>query len=181
MASRVGICAHASLLAAQLLRIREAWPSDVWTKTGKVQVASSFLGSLICGKWVGMGEAEAAATGMWVHGGQQDGYWDEGVMEIVGGSREEGRKIRGWLGEVELAGGKRVGHVSKYMVDRYGFDPGTQLTALSRSRYIRADCICAVFQTQSLHSLPLITFPRTFPFVPHRLMQSFPSVQWMLC
>jgi len=130
MASHVGICAHASLLAAQLLRIREAWPSDVWTKTSKVQVASSFLGSLICGKWIGMGESEAAATGMWVHKGQQDGHWDDGVMEIVGGSREEGRKIRGWLGEVELTGGKRVGTVSKYLVDRYGFDPGRQWTPI---------------------------------------------------
>lgn len=122
MSSRVGICAHASLLAAQLLRVRE---NEAWTKTGKIQVASSFIGSLIAGQWIGMGESEAAATGMWVHGGQQqDGYWDEGVMEIVGGSREEGRKIRGWLGEVDLVGGKRVGNVSRYLVDRYGFDPG---------------------------------------------------------
>jgi len=71
-----------------------------------------------------MGESEAAATGMWVHGGTQDGYWDDGVMEIVAGSREEGRKIRGWLGEVDLLGGKRIGSVSKYLGDRYGFDPG---------------------------------------------------------
>lgn len=125
MSSRVGICAHASLLAAQLLRVRE---SEAWTKTGKVQVASSFIGSLVSGQWIGMGEAEAAATGMWCHGGaQQDGYWDDGVMEIVGGSREEGRKIRGWLGEVDLVGGKRVGTVSRYLVDRYGFDPGGRL------------------------------------------------------
>ena len=130
MASRVGICAHASLLAAQLLRVREAWPADVWNKTSKIQVASSFLGSLVCGKWVGMGESEAAATGMWVHGGVQDGYWDDGVMEIVGGSREEGRKVRGWLGEVDLLGGKRVGCVSRYLVDRYGFDPGATSPSL---------------------------------------------------
>ena len=72
-----------------------------------------------------MGESEAQATGMWVHGGQtQDGYWDDGVMEIVGGSREEGRRIRGWLGEVDLVGGKKVGTVSRYLVDRLGFDPG---------------------------------------------------------
>lgn len=61
---------------------------------------------------------------MWVHGGTQEGYWDDGVMEIVGGNREEGRKIRGWLGDVDLTGGKRVGNVSQYLVDRYGLDPG---------------------------------------------------------
>ena len=86
MSSRVGVCAHASLLAAQLLRVRE---NDAWQKTGKIQVASSFLSSLICADWIGMGESEAQATGMWVHGGQtQNGYWDDGVMEIVGGSRD---------------------------------------------------------------------------------------------
>jgi len=135
MATRVGTCAHASLVAAQLLRVREAWPVDVWGRTGRVQVASSFLGSLISGKWMGMCEGEACATGMWVHsngqgapvnGQQTQGHWDEGVLDIVGGSREEGRRVRGWLGDVDTFGcGRRPATVSKYLVDRYGFDPGS--------------------------------------------------------
>lgn len=125
MAARVGTCAQSSLAAAQLLRVREAWP-DVWARTGRVQVASSFLCSMMCGSWVGMNEAEACATGMWVHGtnGGQ-GHWDEGVLEIIGGNREEGRRIRTWLADVDLSGGsRRIGMVGRYMVDRYGFDPG---------------------------------------------------------
>jgi len=76
-----------------------------------------------------MGEAEACTTGMWVHsanpnsGGQ--GHWDEGVLDIVGGSREEGRRVRGWLGEVDTSGGgRRAGNVSRYLVERHRFDPG---------------------------------------------------------
>lgn len=126
MAARVGTSANASMVAAQLLRVREIWPGEVWSRTGRMQVASAFLCSLVSGKWVGMGEAEACATGLWVHGGQQQqGYWDEGVLDIVGGSREEGRRVRGWLGDVDVSGGaRRAGNVSRYLVDRYGFDPG---------------------------------------------------------
>lgn len=132
MAARVGTCANASLVAAQLLRVRESWPQEVWARTGRIQLASAFLGSLIAGKWMGMGEAEASATGLWVHGGNPNnannvpgGYWDEGVLDIVGGSREEGRRVRGWLGDVDVSGGgRRAGNISRYLVERYGFDPG---------------------------------------------------------
>ncbi|KAF4582677.1 hypothetical protein EYR40_002600 [Pleurotus pulmonarius] len=131
MASRVGTCANGSLMAAQLLRVRESWPQEVWARTGRVQLATSFISSLIAGKWMPMGEAEASATGMWVHGGnsREASHWDEGVLEIVGGSREDGRRVRGWLGDVDVSGGgRRAGNVSRYLVDRYGFDPETIVT-----------------------------------------------------
>ncbi|KIK68498.1 hypothetical protein GYMLUDRAFT_35926 [Collybiopsis luxurians FD-317 M1] len=133
MASRVGTCAQASLVAAQLLRVREAWPQEVWARTGRVQVASAFLASLVCGKWVPMNEAEACSTGLWVHNpGNGGGHWDEGVLDIVGGSREEGRRVRGWLGEVDVSGGgRKVGTVSRYLVERFGFDPDTVVTSFT--------------------------------------------------
>lgn len=136
MAARVGTCAHASLIAAQLLRVREAWP-DIWSRTGRVQVASSFLASLICGAFVSMGEAEACSTGLWSHAGSNaatgsQSHWDEGVLEIVGGNREEGRRIYGWLGDVDTSGGRRrLGTVSRYLTDRFGFDPGREFSDTS--------------------------------------------------
>jgi xylulokinase len=91
-----------------------------------------------------LGESEACATGMWVHAASPtsvngangsavaQGQWDETVLEILGGSREEGRRVRGWLGEVDISGGgKKAGNVSKYLVDRYGFDPGMPHCPLS--------------------------------------------------
>ncbi|TFY71343.1 hypothetical protein EVG20_g1656 [Dentipellis fragilis] len=125
MAARVGTSAHASLMAAQLLRVREASP-DVWARTGRVQVASAFLASLIAGSWVTMSEAEACATGMWVYAAGGQGHWDDDVLDFVGGSREEGRRVRAWLGEVDVSGGgRRIGSVSRYLVERYGFEPDT--------------------------------------------------------
>ncbi|OAX34810.1 actin-like ATPase domain-containing protein [Rhizopogon vinicolor AM-OR11-026] len=143
MAARVGTCANASLLAAQLLRVRESWTSDVWSRTGKIQLASQFMASMIMGEWVNMGEAEACATGMWVHtgpgaqGASGLGRWDEGVLEIVGGNREEGRRIRTWLGDVEIAGGRKAAHISRYLCERYGFESDTIVTPFT-SDYLSA-------------------------------------------
>ncbi|KAF5368103.1 hypothetical protein D9758_004385 [Tetrapyrgos nigripes] len=135
MAARVGTSASASLVAAQLLRVRESWPQEVWHRTGRIQLASAFMASLMSGKWVPMGEAEACTTGLWVHGGHTaggQGYWDEGVLDIVGGSREEGRRVRGWLGEVDASGGgRKVGNISRYLVERFGFDPDTIVTSFT--------------------------------------------------
>ncbi|KAJ7123884.1 hypothetical protein C8R43DRAFT_1111876 [Mycena crocata] len=126
MAARVGGAAHPSNLSAQLLRVRETWPQDVWARTGRVQLASAFLASLVAGKWMPMAEAEACASGMWSHTG---GTWDEGILDIVGGSREEGRRVRGWLGDVDVGGGgRRAGNIARYLVERYGFDPETGVT-----------------------------------------------------
>ncbi|KAJ7641793.1 hypothetical protein FB45DRAFT_361864 [Roridomyces roridus] len=123
MAARVGTASHPSILSAQILRVRETWPQEVYARTGRVQLASAFLGSLVAGKWLPMAEAEACASGMWSH---TTGTWDEGILDFVGGSREDGRRVRGWLGDVDVGGGaRRGGNVSRYLVERYGFDAET--------------------------------------------------------
>lgn len=175
MAARVGICAQSSLIAAQLLRVREAWP-DIWRSTGRVQIASSFLASLITGTFVGMGEAEASSTGLWVHSTTPGtpSHWDEGVMEIVGGNQDEGRRIWSWLGDVDTSGGRRrIGNVSRYLVERYGFDPGVYMR--STSVIIMSECLCQ--KRLSLPSPPTTSL-LTFPFAPHHPMPCSHSVPW---
>ena len=125
MAARIGTSAHASLVAAQLLRVRETSP-EVWARTGRVQVASAFLASLITGSWVGMSEAEACGTGMWRYAMGGQGQWDDEVLEyIAGGGRDEALRLRSWLGDVDTSGGgRRIANVSRYLAERYGFEPG---------------------------------------------------------
>ncbi|KAI0086041.1 actin-like ATPase domain-containing protein [Irpex rosettiformis] len=178
MAARVGTCAQSSLIAAQILKVREAWP-DIWRNTGRVQLASSFLASLVTGTFVGMGEAEASATGLWVHSTQQGtpSHWDEGVLDIVGGNRDEGRRIWGWLGDVDTSGGRRrIGSVSRYLVERYGFDSETIVTPFTAdylSTYLSltptpSDAVLSfgpidMLMTPSPHYLP----SRLFSLFPH--------------
>lgn len=177
MAARVGTAATPSMVAAQLFRIRETWQQEVWARTGRVQLASAFLCSLFSGKWIPMGEAEACATGMWVHGAGSGspGHWDEGVLDIVGGSREEGRRVRGWLGEVDTSGGgRRAGNVSRYLVERYRFDPGVYISckAIPLAKLLG-------LQTRSWPPSHLTTWQLIFPFVHPPMMQYYLSVQWI--
>ncbi|KAH9917468.1 actin-like ATPase domain-containing protein [Fomitopsis serialis] len=179
MAARVGTCAHASLLAAQLLRVREAWP-EIWARTGKVQVASSFVASLFCGAYAGMGEAEACATGLWSHSGPQatgtPSHWDEGVLEIVGGSRDEGRRIWGWLGDVDISGGRRrIGSISRYLVERYGFDPETIVTPFTSDYLSTYLSLCPTPSDAVLSFGPMdaLLAPAT-NYIPTRLYTLFP-------
>ncbi|KAK0214338.1 D-xylulose kinase [Armillaria fumosa] len=158
MARRVGISAggNASMLAAQMFRVREMWAKEVWVRTGRVQVASKFLESLVGGKWAGIGEAEACLSGMW---NVQGGVWDEGVLDIVGGSREEGRRVRGWLGDVDVnGGGRKAGYVSRYLVDRYGFDPETILTPFTSDTLSTFVSVCPAQSDAVLSFGPTDTF-----------------------
>jgi xylulokinase len=139
MAQRVGTAAHPALPAARLLQIRETRP-EVWASTRRVQTAPAFLASLLLGSSAALSESDACATGMWTHaptppganpplpGSGQGSRWDDAVLDVVGGSRAEGSRIREWLGSVETSGGagggKRLGTVSTFVAERYGFDPG---------------------------------------------------------
>jgi hypothetical protein len=102
------------------------------------------------------------------------GRWDEGVLEIVGGSREEGRRIRTWLGDVEIAGGRKAAHVSRYLSERFGFEAG-------EIRWLR--CVCNFLMHSQilllLHSL-LITFLHIYPSVRLLETQCFHLDQWIL-
>ncbi|KAG2113279.1 hypothetical protein BD769DRAFT_1490956 [Suillus cothurnatus] len=79
---------------------------------------------------------KACAPGLWVHfnagAGAQGavglGRWDESVLEIVGGSQEEGQRIRTWLGDVEVAGGRKAAHISRYLCERYRFESDAVLS-----------------------------------------------------
>ncbi|KAF8344616.1 hypothetical protein F5887DRAFT_969877, partial [Amanita rubescens] len=182
MAARVGTCASASLLAAQLLRVRESWPQDVWARTGRIQLASAFICSLITGKWQGMSEAEACVTGMWIHGANTSagangqGHWDESVLDIVGGSREEGRRVRGWLGEVDVSGGsRRTGNVSRYLVERFGFDVDTVVapfTADFLSTYLSL-CPSPNDAVLSFGPMDILMIP-AHQYIPTRLYKLYP-------
>lgn len=122
-AARLGTPAHASLTAAQAMKVRET-NSEAWRRTGRITLASTLLCSLLLGAWAPTAESEACATGMWSHAQR---CWDDGVLEIVAGSPafEHAGRLKMMLGDVDAAGGgRKVGNISSYFVERFGFSPG---------------------------------------------------------
>lgn len=102
--------------------MRETQP-DVWHRTGRLSLASTMLCSIFLGAWAPTAESEACATGMWNH---QTRQWDDVVLDIVAGSPafEHAGRLKLMLGEVDTAGGRKVGSLSPYFIERYGFSPG---------------------------------------------------------
>ncbi|THH15411.1 hypothetical protein EW146_g5050 [Bondarzewia mesenterica] len=176
MAARVGTSAHASLVAAQLVRVREASP-DIWARTGRIQIASAFLASLISGAWVGMCEAEACATGIWRYATGGQGQWDDEVLDfIAGGSRDEARRVRGWLGDVDISGGgRRIANVSRYLVERYGFEPDTLVTSFAPDYLSTYLSLCPSPSDAVLSFGPMDFLLTSAPhYLPTRLYNVFP-------
>lgn len=172
MAARVGTCANSSLVAAQILRVRETSP-ETWARTGRVQIASAFLASLISCTWINLGEAEACATGMYVYASGGQGHWDDEVIEFIAGSREEAWRVRGWLGDVDISGGgRRVATVSRYLVDRYGFEPGESvITELQGCLLL----ICQRYHNRTIYCRLPFNVPLAGPFTLrcHPLLRSY--------
>lgn len=172
-AARLGTPAHASLVAAHALRMRETQP-DVWHRTGRLSLASTMLCSLLLGAWAPTAESEACATGMWNHPTRQ---WDDAVLEIVAGSPafEHAGRLKLMLGEVDTAGGRKVGNISSYFVDRYGFSPDTILLPFT-SDYLSTYLSLTPAPSDAVLSFgPMDIMLTTAPqYLPNRLYTLFP-------
>ena len=106
---KTSITANASMVSTQLFHVHKTWPQEVWARTVHAQLASAFLASLVAGKWASIGESEACTTSAWVNGASDNRHWNEDVFDIVGG-----RRVRGWLGDVDISRGlRRVESVSQ--------------------------------------------------------------------
>ena len=118
MSTRVGVCGHSSLLAAQIMHIRDAKP-EVWSKAGRVQLASSFLASILTGVVAPIVESDASGTGLFSLSKEQ---WDDAVLQAVGGEITQDL-----LGPIERTSSKPVGTLSSYFSQKYGLEPSTWL------------------------------------------------------
>ncbi|KAL8286813.1 hypothetical protein RQP46_004341 [Phenoliferia psychrophenolica] len=95
---------------------------------------SNFLASLFIGRFAPIDATDACSTNLF---NVLDGDWDDEVLGIVMGVKESsqidatgnsgGVKLRAMLGDVGKDGGKELGSVSPYFVDRFGFSPSELL------------------------------------------------------
>lgn len=122
MANQVGATAHASLLAAQILCLRDTKP-EVWAKTSRIAVASSFISSILTGKVTPFYESEAAGTGLYSVSKEQ---WEDKVLSVVSGSDGPAR-LKSALGSVERSTVSPIGQIASYFTAKYGLDSGAYI------------------------------------------------------
>ncbi len=172
MSTRVGVCGHSSLLAAQIMHIRDAKP-EVWSKAGRVQLASSFLASILAGVVAPIVESDASGTGLFSLSKEQ---WDDAVLQAVGGEITQDL-----LGPIERTSSKPVGTLSSYFSQKYGLEPSAWLLLhFLLLNCIAMRCVAILFlakleltndplaflaQTSPYSRLLLNTSPPIFPYV----------------
>lgn len=118
MSTQVGVTAHSSLLAAQMLHLRETKP-DIWSRTHRVALASAFLCSILTGSLASFNESEAATTGIYSMSKEQ---WDESVLKLISGSEDGATKVKSMLGAIERNAARPVAKIASYFSSKYGLD-----------------------------------------------------------
>ncbi|KAI9681450.1 MAG: hypothetical protein M1817_002734 [Caeruleum heppii] len=118
LARITGSKAHHRFTGPQILRFRNKHP-DAYRATSRISLVSSFLASLFLGRVAAIDIGDVCGMNLW---DIQQGQWSDPLLELAAG--EEGSKLLlQKLGEVRKDGGGSMGSISKWFVDRHGFNP----------------------------------------------------------
>ncbi|KAL2824035.1 FGGY family of carbohydrate kinase [Aspergillus cavernicola] len=113
-----GSRAHHRFTGPQILRFSRKYP-DVYKKTSRISLVSSFLASLFLGHVAPFDISDVCGMNLWnIH----DGAYDEELVKFCAGSFGV-EDLKRKLGDVPEDGGHDLGKVHRYYVDRYGFSP----------------------------------------------------------
>ncbi|GAA5853403.1 hypothetical protein JCM8547_002441 [Rhodosporidiobolus lusitaniae] len=161
LASRTGSKVSTRQAVAQLIKVREGDEKEreegrlkagVLERTERIVMESGLLQAVFLGRLAPLDASDACSTGLF-NPVTED--WDDEVLKyVMGGSEEGGKRLRAMLGEVEGDGGRELGKISPYFVQRFGFSP---------------DCLIAPFTGPSpstFLSFPLYSFPSSLALSP---------------
>ncbi|KAF2717629.1 putative D-Xylulose kinase [Polychaeton citri CBS 116435] len=118
LAELTGSKAHHRFSGPQILRYRTKYP-DHYEKTGRISLVSSFLASIFLGDVAPIDIGDVGGMNLWdIHAGD----WEEELLALAaGGKGKPAETLKKKLGDVPEDGGIKLGTVSSYFVDRYGF------------------------------------------------------------
>lgn len=106
------------------MRMRHKRP-EVYEKTARVSLVSSFLASLFLGSIAPMDISDVCGMNLW---DIPSNSWSCPLLELAaGGSGEAADALRRKLGEVRHDGGGSMGRISSYFAGRYGLAPDCQV------------------------------------------------------
>ncbi|KAL4787850.1 FGGY family of carbohydrate kinase [Aspergillus varians] len=118
LAEVTGSKAHHRFTGPQILRFQRKYP-DVYKKTSRISLVSSFLASLFLGRVAPFDISDVCGMNLWnIH----NGAYDEDILKLCAGPHGVD-DLKSKLGVVPEDGGIDLGKVHQYYVDRYGFSP----------------------------------------------------------
>lgn len=122
LARITGSKAHERFTGPQIMRFKKI-DQEAYDNTHRISLCSSFITTMLCldGEVKGIDESDACGMNLWTMNDEGRG-WNEEVLEAIAGeagAEELNRK----LGQVETDGGRVVGQIGDWYVQRYGFSP----------------------------------------------------------
>lgn len=96
---------------------------EAYAATDRISLVSSAITTLLCldGEVKGIDESDACGMNMWRMDDEERG-WNIDLLNAIAG-KDGAEELRRKLGVVETDGGKVVGKIGKWFVERYGFSP----------------------------------------------------------
>ncbi|PRP82342.1 hypothetical protein PROFUN_10246 [Planoprotostelium fungivorum] len=125
LAALTGSVAYERFTVHQIRKIAQKTPK-VMENTEEISLVSSFLASLLCGRYVPIDWADGSGMNMM---SLREKKWDVGISQWAAASLAQDTladKIR-----QPVAAHERVGKISEYLVRRYGFSSSCEVIAFS--------------------------------------------------
>ena len=96
------------------MRFHQRFP-ELYEKTGRISLVSSFLCSLFLGRIAPIDISDVCGMNLW---DMRSNSWSQELLDLSAPG------LRSRLGSVETQPGKHLGLVSPYFVERYGLSKG---------------------------------------------------------
>jgi xylulokinase len=117
LAQATGSAAHHRFTGPQIYRFQRKYP-EAYVKTTRISLVSSFLATLLLGKFAPFDISDVCGMNLW---DIKAGRWNEKLLALAAGSHGID-DLKSKLGDVPEDGGVHLGSISKYFIDRYGFN-----------------------------------------------------------
>lgn len=122
LAEATGSKAHHRFTGPQILRMQRKYP-EVYKKTARISLVSSFLASLLLGHIAPMDISDVCGMNLW---DIKKGAYNEKLLGLCAGPFGV-EDLKRKLGAVPEDGGLRLGKINRYFVERYGFSSDCEI------------------------------------------------------
>ena len=125
LANVTGSKAHHRFTGPQILRFQRKHP-EAYKNTYRITLVSSWLATVFLGEFAPFDISDVCGMNLW---DINKGEWHPKLLELAAGGSNNVEELKSQLGSVPEDGGIHLGSISKYFVDRYGFDPKCTIIA----------------------------------------------------